>query len=53
LRDSNSRGRRGELQGFTKSQKVSQMSEFHCPSSLCRESMAAQGTWYWADSKQR
>ena len=46
LRDSKLRGRLGELQGFTNSQKVSQMSKFHCPSPLCRKSMAAQGTKY-------
>jgi hypothetical protein len=37
--------------GFTNHQKVPQMWEFQRPSLLCREGMATQGTWYWADSK--
>ena len=45
--------RSGKALEFGDGHEIAKMSEFHCPAQLCQESMAAQGTQYWADSKPR
>src|SRR5436190_5573742 len=50
LSDSQPRGRFGEVQRFRHCQKISQMPQFHRSRALCRKGIAAQATWYWADS---
>src|SRR5260370_22747470 len=45
LREPKLRSGFGELQRFTRRQKISQMSEFHSRVPLFRKSIAAHGTW--------
>src|SRR5262245_58706856 len=51
LRNVKPRSGLGEVQHFPDHQKVSQMSQFHRWTPLCRKSMAARGRRYWSDSK--
>jgi len=43
------RGRLGEIQRFRHSQEISEVPKFH-RGSLCQKGMAAQASWYWAES---
>jgi hypothetical protein len=46
------RGGLGEVRRFANGQEVSQVPQFHGAILSCPKSMAAQQTWYWANSKR-
>jgi hypothetical protein len=50
LGDAQLRGRLCEIQRFRHGQEISQVPKFH-RDPLCQEGMAAQASWYWADSR--